>query len=171
MKTLNMFLVGASLAAAAPAIADSKPPNQQLADVYFGFDSDHVNVAETLHLATITTWAKDHPDARIVLDGNADSVGDTRYNVRLALRRAESVQAKLVAAGLDKDRIVLVTYGEDNVRHSSPGLDRRVTIWATREPLRDIVDGALVRATAVVWNDPVEATALQGPRPIPVATR
>jgi outer membrane protein OmpA-like peptidoglycan-associated protein len=169
MKTLTA-LIGATLFAAAPAMADTGK-TQTLGDVYFKFDSANVSTTATLHLATLASWAKNHPQSKIVLDGNADSVGHTAYNVRLALRRAESVQAKLIAAGVDPDRIIVVTYGEDNVRHSVAGLDRRVTIWATQEPLRGIVSSSLVRGTAIVWTRPVDETAISGPRPINVATR
>ncbi len=171
MKKLTAF-IGATLlvAAAAPAMAETGK-TETLGDVYFKFDSDRVGPAATLHLATLAGWATNHPSSKIVLDGNADSIGDTNYNVKLALRRAESVQAKLIAAGVDPDRIIVVTYGEDNVRHSVAGLDRRVTIWATEDPLRDIVDSSLVRATAVLWNRPVDATALAMVPPSDVATR
>jgi len=162
--------------AVSPAAADGKLVEPQidteaLGEVFFAFDSARLAETMTIPLAGVATWAAEHPNAMIVLDGNADSRGASTYNVSLAMRRARNVQSKLLALGVDPTRITMVTYGEDGLRRSSFALDRRVAIWATEQPLYSVIDRSLVRGTAVVWNKPVPQTALEGPRPEQVVIR
>lgn len=152
--------------AAASGVADSS----QLAEIFFEFDSARVEGA-TEQLDAVVAWAEANPDAKIVLDGHADPRGTGPYNVGLAARRSESVEARLVARGVDPDRILTVTYGEDDEPRDSFAEDRRVTVWATQAPLYAIVEHSLGRGTAVVWNEPVSATALLAPRTNQVSIR
>jgi outer membrane protein OmpA-like peptidoglycan-associated protein len=140
-------------------------------EVFFSFDSARLP-SPMADLTPIVAWAEQHPTGTIVLDGSADSIGPAPYNVRLSARRAESVRSKLVAMGVDADRIVLALYGEDSLRRTSNALDRRVTIWTTQDPLHAIVDHSLVRATAVLWGEPVTYAELYPTRlPPEVAIR
>lgn len=140
-----------------------------IGEVFFAFDSAVVPPV-TPQLASIVEWARRHPIGRVVLDGNADSTGPATYNVRLSARRAEAVRARLIAMGLDDDRVVLAIYGEDGPRRATHALDRRVTVWTTQEPLAAIVDSSLVRGTAVLWSRPVTYAALH-PATAAVAAR
>ena len=170
----RIALVGASLAFATPASADHRKPIdvEPLAAVYFGFDSARLSAIMSFPLAGVAMWAEQHPNAAIVLDGNTDSRGASAYNAAHGLRRARSVEHKLIALGVDPKRVVIVTYGEDGLRHAADGLDRNVAIWASEQPLYSIVERSLVRGTAVVWNQPVPAVALAPPKqPIQVGTR
>jgi OOP family OmpA-OmpF porin len=49
---------------------------------------------------------------RIVLEGHADDIGSTRYNLTLSRRRAEAVARELIARGIRRDRITVVAFGE-----------------------------------------------------------
>ena len=167
----------AAAAIASTALADDdttffKEPVgiQGVGEVFFPFDSARTAGDASGEIGKIAAYAKAHPDRRIVLDAYTDPIGDPAYNVGLAIRRGKTVQSKLVAAGVDPDKIVIVSYGEAGLRRSSDRYDRRVTVWSTDDPLHEIIGHSLDPATAVIWEDPVTAAELEGPR-TPVATR
>jgi len=172
---MSRIAIIAAAALVTPAFADTtREPIEDihgLGEVFFEFDSARVPAGTSDNLATAAEWSKAHPQDRLVLDGNADAVGSSTYNVGLALRRAESVQEKLIGLGVDPDRIVVVTYGEDGVRRTTASMDRRVTVWASNDPLYAIIDSSLVRGTAVIWRKPATTAEVDGPRAATVATK
>ncbi len=141
-----------------------------LGEVFFEFDSARVPDNASA-LDGVVGYAKQHPRATIVLDGHTDPVGASDYNVRLSVRRAENTRAELIQAGLPADRVILGIYGEDGLERATHALDRRVTAWATEAPLHVIIDRSLPTAVAVVWDEPVSAAEIDGPRVPEVATR
>ena len=50
---------------------------------------------------------------KVTIDGHADERGTTDYNLALGQRRADSVQARMVSAGVSAERITTVSYGEE----------------------------------------------------------
>ena len=152
-------------------ITPDRASSSPVSEVFFAFDSARLpNPLFNLALMPIAIWAKDHPGARVVLDGNADEIGPAAYNIRLSARRAEGVRDQLVAMGVDGDQIVVAIYGEDGLRRSNLALDRRVTIWTTHDPIYAIVDSTLVRGKAVLWSTPVTYAELH-PSAVEVASR
>lgn len=84
-------------------VAASEPP----AAVKLYFDTGKAtlpNDANT-NLAAIIEWLKAHPEAKAVLSGYHDPIGNKASNEKLAKSRAESVKDALEAAGIDDDRI------------------------------------------------------------------
>lgn len=154
-----------------PGSASADPASRALAEVKFRFDSAALPANAPQLLDGAVRFAAAHPGHRIVLDAHCDPVGTSPYNVGLAVRRAESVRAKLVARGVPADQIVLAIYGEDGVRRASYADDRRVTLWPTRQPLAAVVDHTLAaKGTAVTWNKPLTTAQLEA-APQPVASR
>ena len=174
MKTLMTFsmVLGALAAIPGGARADRQAKSSQvLGEVKFRFDSAALPANAPRALDGAVRFAAAHPGHRIVLDAHCDPIGTSPYNVRLAIRRAESVRAQLVARGVPADQIVLAVYGEDGARRASYAEDRRVTLWPTREPLAAVIDHTLAgKGTAVTWNKPL-TTAQLAAAPQPVASR
>ena len=54
----------------------------------------------------------ENTNAKIIIEGHASSDGSAQYNDALSLRRAESVQAKLIELGADSSRIEVKSFGE-----------------------------------------------------------
>ena len=53
-------------------------------------------------------------DYEVIIEGHTDSKGSNAYNMKLGMRRAESVKAKLIEFGLDASRIKgTVSKGEE----------------------------------------------------------
>lgn len=176
-------LAGAGTVIAAPQTSETEPQtfdatelepeprvdSRGLGDVFFEFDS--ARVPEDPSIQDIVEFAEANPDATIVLDGHADAVGAADYNVGLSSRRAENVRSELVESGVDPERILLGIYGEDAPRRPAHALDRRVTAWATEDPLHAIVDHTLGDGVALVWDEPVTAAEIEGQPAEAVATR
>ena len=141
------------------------------AEVFFEFDSARMPEGTSEQLAQFVDYAAAHPHAKIMVDGNTDSVGEPAYNVGLSLRRAQTIQSQLKLMGVDGDRIILVSYGEDGLRRTTDALDRRVNVWTTEDPLYAVIDRVLPTATSVTWDEPVFAAEIEGPKPTQTAFR
>jgi outer membrane protein OmpA-like peptidoglycan-associated protein len=173
LKTISMIL--GALAAMIPdsAVADraAAPPSHVLGEVKFRFDSAALPANAPHRLDGVVRFAAAHPDHRIVLDAHCDPIGTAPYNVGLAIRRAESVRAQLIARGVPADQVVFAIYGEDGARRASYADDRRVTLWPTRQPLVAVIDHTLAgKGTAVTWSRPLTTAQLEA-APQPVASR
>lgn len=169
------ILLGASIAALlgpGAAIADNAQSHRSgaLSELKFHFDSAALRPEAPAALDKIVAFAVANPAAKIVLDGHTDPIGTAVYNVKLAIRRAEAVRARLKAMGVDDDQIVLAIYGKDGERRARYADDRRVTIWSTREPLASLIDHTFAgHGTAVTWQRPLTVAQIEGS--MPVATR
>jgi outer membrane protein OmpA-like peptidoglycan-associated protein len=141
-------------------------------DVNFAFDSSALSSTADARVQAMAKTALANPEKRIVLDGHADPIGTAPYNVGLSLRRAEAVRDKLVALGVDRERIVISAYGEDAPLGASYPLERRVSMWLTTDPVAEVVDRTFNRrGTSVTWEKPMTTAELQVPSTEAVATR
>jgi outer membrane protein OmpA-like peptidoglycan-associated protein len=62
----------------------------------------------------VVTALVKHPEIVVLsVAGHTDSDGDARYNKKLSLKRAKSVRAYLVKAGIDRNRLRVRGYGPD----------------------------------------------------------
>ncbi len=89
------------------------------------------------HLNFIAAELLADPSAKVTLSGYADSKGDKAFNVTLSQKRAESVKNYLVKKGVDKERITVLFFGEDNPKgpnNTQEGLamNRRVEFKFTK---------------------------------------
>jgi outer membrane protein OmpA-like peptidoglycan-associated protein len=82
-----------------------------LGGVLFDFNSAELKPEGRLSVARVAGFliALDNRDA--VVEGHADNTGDADYNVKLSLRRAESIRNALVEFGVSEDRMVAEGYG------------------------------------------------------------
>ncbi len=55
-----------------------------------------------------------NPDYKVILEGNTDSVGSEKYNMKLSLMRANAVSDALEALKIDPSRISIKGFGELN---------------------------------------------------------
>ncbi len=164
MKITNTLLMGTVVSLTGVASADT--------NVRFGFDSAELSASSNQALDPVIAESLQHPDQRIVLAGHADQIGAADYNVALSLRRALAVRGELIARGVDADRIVVVSYGEDGVSQGGFAADRRVSIKLTTDSVATIVDQAFaLRGTSVTWETPMTTAQLEQPTTRGIATR
>jgi outer membrane protein OmpA-like peptidoglycan-associated protein len=102
-------------------------------DVSFRTNDDSVTAQSMSPLLKLGALVASLPQARVRVAGYADPRGSDACNEALSLRRAESVAAVLVAAGVPRERIALEGHGKSESRSEegdldSYALDRRVTV-------------------------------------------
>ena len=172
--TRFVFLAAILVAAAQSASAEPRPMTASaytLGEVHFAFDSSELPTSDNDALAPAATFAQTHADARIVLDAHCDPIGTAPYNVGLAIRRAETVRDRLISLGVPSEQVVFAVYGKAGADRPTYAEDRRVALWATREPLADVItrtfDGG---GPAVTWEQPMTTAQVDAP-PSPVAQR
>ena len=73
--------------------------------VYYEFDKFDVKPEYRALVESHARWLKANPQAKLVIEGNADERGSREYNVALGQRRAESVTKMLVLMGAKADQI------------------------------------------------------------------
>lgn len=80
--------------------------------VYFGLDSDQLDAEDQTMLDEIIAAVKENGPSKIVVRGHADRSGGDDYNMSLSERRAETIAAALVAAGIPADSVRTMGRGE-----------------------------------------------------------
>ncbi len=101
--------------------------NEGYVTTYFDFNKTNPTNVSTEGIDFILTYMRNNPTSNIDIIGNADEIGKTTYNVNLANKRAASVKAILVKAGIDSSRLNIISKGEDtSVDVDSPGARKLV---------------------------------------------
>lgn len=81
--------------------------------IYFETDSADVRADFQDDVEQHAKLLAEQPNAKIVLEGHADERGTREYNMALGERRAYAVKQMLMARGVAKDRIQIVSFGEE----------------------------------------------------------
>lgn len=100
--------------------------NDGYVTAYFEFDQTDPTEASTEGIDFILTYMRNNPDAIIEIHGNADEVGNSEYNNKLADNRAANVKKVLIDAGIKANRLVLISKGEDKSVNPNSALARRL---------------------------------------------
>ena len=101
--------------------------------INFDFDSDAIRADSRPTLDKVASILRDQPEWKLSVDGHTDNIGGQDFNQRLSERRAASVVAYLVAAGIQADRLVSHGYGfskplAPNTSESERAQNRRVEL-------------------------------------------
>ena len=83
------------------------------ATVYFEFDKFNLNSKSLQTLKSAVAAMKDNPSIKITISGHADERGTREYNLALGQRRAESVRDYFSINGINANRIMVKSYGEE----------------------------------------------------------
>lgn len=140
------------------ASPDGKSVIDPFDQVSFDLNQADLTPLELGQVDAAATWMLVHPSQRIVLEGHTDALGASAYNEDLAMRRMDTVRRRLLAHGVKQDRIVMISFGENEARDTADPLspaDRKVVMYAT--PLAPQAAVAVIRDTrpAVVayWSE------------------
>ncbi len=90
--------------------------------VYFDTNKATIKPVSFSLLNEVAQALKDNPKIEVEVQGHTDSQGDDAFNKKLSQKRAESVMAFLIKAGVASNRMVPKGYGEDQ-----PIADNRTT--------------------------------------------
>ena len=99
----------------------------------FGFDQSKLSAASEANLDSLAKTLNKYPDTNIVIDGHTDDRGSDKYNMKLSMERATSVETYLKNHGVSASRIVTRGLGEsspksDNMTEAGRRENRRVEI-------------------------------------------
>jgi len=83
------------------------------ATVYFEFDKFNLNSKSLQTLKSAVAAMKDNSSIKITISGHADERGTREYNLALGQRRAESVRDYFAINGINANRIMVKSYGEE----------------------------------------------------------
>ncbi|MCS7090017.1 MAG: peptidoglycan-associated lipoprotein Pal [Verrucomicrobiota bacterium] len=87
--------------------------------VYFDFDSAVIKSSERPKIDVVAAHLQSNPFHALIVEGHCDERGTEEYNRALGERRALAVREVLLASGIEPERIVTISYGED--RPVDPG--------------------------------------------------
>ena len=110
-----------NVASTATATQDSvganplKDPNNILSkrSVFFDFDKDEVKPEYRALVEAHGKYLVANPNAKLSIQGNADSRGSREYNLALGQRRSVAVKKAMNLAGAQDKQIETVSYGEE----------------------------------------------------------
>ncbi len=85
----------------------------ELRRVHFAFDTATLTEPSRAILRNTAEALTEHPDVHLYVQGHADTLGTSEYNIALGNRRAEAVRDYLMALGISGDRLHTVSYGEE----------------------------------------------------------
>lgn len=112
--------IGGDAGALPPALVSPPESTSPLAPyelsrtvVYFEYDSSVVNDEGRKIVAEFAKYLASNPSAKLRVEGHADERGTREYNIGLGERRAQAVQAMLVAAGVNEAQLAVTSYGEE----------------------------------------------------------
>lgn len=84
-----------------------------LRDIFFNYDSFDLDEPSRQTLQENADWLKEHPEARVEIEGHCDNRGTVEYNLALGAKRAAAAKSYLVALGIGRDRLTTISYGEE----------------------------------------------------------
>jgi outer membrane protein OmpA-like peptidoglycan-associated protein len=122
-----------------PPPAPPVAPNQEIAEalsgipsgIHFALNKSDLSPTSRNVVKRIAAVLVKYPNVRVELEGHTDSRGSAEYNLALSKRRAEAVQAGLVAEGVAQERITTTFAGKANLLNAEKdvtdlALNRRV---------------------------------------------
>ena len=125
-----------TLAANQPAPGSQEDLELSVGDrVYFDFDSAVLSPFATETLDRQGAWLQQFPNISVTVEGHADERGTREYNLAIGDRRATAVKNYLTALGVDSNRILTISYGEE--RPADAGNDE--SAWANNRRATTVV--------------------------------
>jgi outer membrane protein OmpA-like peptidoglycan-associated protein len=106
------------LAVAPPIVVQPVTPQvirevRTIADrVHFAYKSASIAPTTATLLDQAAIILREHPEASLILQGHTDKRGSQSYNLKLAKQRALAAKQYLVDAGIEPQRMKVVTYGK-----------------------------------------------------------
>ena len=126
LLTLLIFSACSSIQITEEAVADqsvagvsitSKSPATQAilanAVVYFEYDKFNLTSKSIQALKGVSELMKKNSKITISIEGHADERGTREYNLALGQRRAESVTNYLISNGINRNRLITKSFGEE----------------------------------------------------------
>ncbi len=82
-------------------------------DLFFDYDSYDIRPADESSVTAAASYLAAHQDIKVLIAGYCDDRGSAEYNITLGENRANAAKQALVAAGVNTNRIRVVSYGKE----------------------------------------------------------
>jgi peptidoglycan-associated lipoprotein len=89
--------------------------------IYFDFDRDDIKSEFVPLVEAHGKYLREHRDAKMLIQGNADERGSREYNLGLGQRRSDAIKKRLILLGATDKQIESVSLGEE--KPACPGHD------------------------------------------------
>ncbi len=120
--------------------------NDSLSAIFFDYDKSELRPDQISALDSDLEVLSENGELFISLSGHTDERGSNDYNMGLSSRRAEAVKQYLIDKGIDPQRIILFSYGEEHPLKSGHDeeawqFNRRVDVmvWDTEPSEEDCI--------------------------------
>lgn len=105
-QVTGVDLTGQKGGAAASRSALTDPSNiLSKRSIYYDFDQYDIKDEYRPLIEAHAAYLRDHPDAKVLIQGNTDERGSREYNVALGQRRADGVKKLLLLLGAKEDQV------------------------------------------------------------------
>ncbi len=84
---------------------------QNVQDIFFDFDKSDIRPDAASPLQRAANFLRQHPNLRVVIEGNCDMIGEDVYNAGLGQRRADNTAAALVQLGVNSNQLRTLSLG------------------------------------------------------------
>ena len=127
------------VAKAEPSDKTKEASGRQLADIYFAFDKWLLSEEGKKNLAESVRYLKQHPNAKLVIEGHCDERGSREYNLILGEKRAKESLRYLTALGITNSSSI-TSYGKEHPVCTEPN---ESCYWKNRRAHLVVMDGRL----------------------------
>lgn len=99
-------------------IDELKDPASPLSkrSIYYDFDKFDVKEEYRPLVEAHAKYLREHPQAKVLIQGNTDERGSREYNLALGQKRAEAVRRALAVLGVSDQQMEAVSFGEERPR-------------------------------------------------------
>jgi peptidoglycan-associated lipoprotein len=87
--------------------------HENVQDALFDYDSADIRADAQTAIEHAAKYLQDNPSIRVLVGGYADERGSAEYNLALGEERANAARNALIAAGVDADRIKVISFGKE----------------------------------------------------------
>jgi peptidoglycan-associated lipoprotein len=119
----------------AEPVVPIRPEDIKLENIYFEFDKYDLTAGSKMTLSENAGVMMEHSGFSILIEGHCDERGTEEYNLALGDKRALAARDYMVEFGIAKDRISVISYGEEkpvDPRHNEEA-------WAKNRRARFVV--------------------------------
>jgi len=111
-------VAGREAAPAAGTLSPLKDPSNILSkrSIYYDFDKYDIKDDDKPIVDAHAKYLREHPEAKVLIQGNTDERGSREYNIGLGQRRADGVKRLLILLGVKEEQIEAVSLGEEKPR-------------------------------------------------------
>ena len=88
-----------------------------LENIYYDFNKSAIRTGAARELDGLVVMMQTYSSMTIELSSHTDSRGESDYNLKLSLARAESAKQFLISKGIDRSRVRAIGYGESQPRN------------------------------------------------------